>query len=102
MSKKEFDLRIFGLASVGAKGQVVIPAVARRGFGLAEGDEVVVFGSEKHKFLGVMTEENFREILAKFQSHIDEGLTKVAADREKFADIAHALDRVGQEKSDSK
>lgn len=38
--KKEF----YGATTVGAKGQVVIPAEARKAMGLKEGEKLLVFG----------------------------------------------------------
>lgn len=37
---------IFGLVTVGDKGQIVIPARARRVFGLRPGDQLMVLGDE--------------------------------------------------------
>jgi len=37
---------IFGLAAVGDKGQIVIPAKARRVFGIKPGDQLLVLGDE--------------------------------------------------------
>jgi AbrB family looped-hinge helix DNA binding protein len=38
---------IFGLVKVGDKGQIVIPAKARKVFNITQGDEFVVLGDEK-------------------------------------------------------
>ena len=37
---------IFGLVTVGEKGQIVIPAKARKVFGISPGDQLVVLGDE--------------------------------------------------------
>ena len=71
MSKKEFDFRLFGVAKVGEKGQIVIPAVAREKLGLKFGDEVIMFGSARKKFVGAMREEDFRVFLEKIGKKID-------------------------------
>ena len=36
--------KCFGSATVGPKGEIVIPAQARRAFGIARGDKLLVFG----------------------------------------------------------
>lgn len=41
----------YGSATVGDKGQVVIPAEARKKLGIEKGDKVFVFGNQEH---GVM------------------------------------------------
>jgi AbrB family looped-hinge helix DNA binding protein len=38
---------IFGVVKVGDKGQIVIPAKARKVFNITQGDEFVVLGDEK-------------------------------------------------------
>lgn len=37
---------VFGLVTVGEKGQIIIPAKARKIFGLGPGDQLVVLGDE--------------------------------------------------------
>jgi AbrB family looped-hinge helix DNA binding protein len=49
---------IFGLVKVGDKGQIVIPAKARKIFNIAQGDEFVVLGDE-HSGLALMKAESF-------------------------------------------
>jgi len=44
--------RYYGSTVIGEKGQIVIPAGARKAFHLAPGEKVMVFG---HEFHGVMT-----------------------------------------------
>ena len=36
--------KCFGSSNVGAKGEIVIPAEARREFGIEKGDKMLVFG----------------------------------------------------------
>jgi AbrB family looped-hinge helix DNA binding protein len=49
---------IFGLVKVGDKGQIVIPAKARRIFHISPGDEFVVLGDE-NSGLALMKAESF-------------------------------------------
>jgi AbrB family looped-hinge helix DNA binding protein len=58
---------IFGLVKVGDKGQIVIPAKARKIFNIAQGDEFVVLGDE-HSGLALMKAEaflNFADMIRK-------------------------------------
>lgn len=57
------DKKLFGTATVGTKGQVVIPAEAREALGIQSGDRLYVVGSEHKKFVGLIKEEQFRELL---------------------------------------
>ena len=49
---------IFGVITVGEKGQVVIPAKARKTFSIAPGDQLVVLGDESQG-LALLKTENF-------------------------------------------
>lgn len=49
---------IFGVVTVGEKGQIVIPAKARKTFGISPGDQLVILGDESQG-LAVMKSENF-------------------------------------------
>lgn len=44
---KSSNQKFWGNSTVGEKGQIVIPANARKDFGLSTGDQVVVFGNDK-------------------------------------------------------
>lgn len=49
---------LFGVVTVGDKGQIVIPAKARKTFEIASGDQLVVLGDEAQG-LAIMKAENF-------------------------------------------
>ena len=49
---------IFGTAKVGEKGQIVIPAKARRIFNIQAGDQLLVLGDEEQG-LAIIKEEDF-------------------------------------------
>lgn len=53
---------IFGLAAVGDKGQIVIPAKARKVFGIKPGDHLLVLGDEG-RGLALMKQEDILHIL---------------------------------------
>lgn len=44
MSKRDASRRFYGTITVSERGQVVIPAEARRDFAIETGDKLVVFG----------------------------------------------------------
>ncbi|HKX72423.1 MAG TPA: AbrB/MazE/SpoVT family DNA-binding domain-containing protein [Candidatus Saccharimonadales bacterium] len=43
----------YGTATVGTKGQIVIPAKAREELGIEAGDSMVIIGIKDHNMLGV-------------------------------------------------
>ncbi len=49
---------LFGLVTVGDKGQIVIPAQARKVFEISAGDKLVVLGDESHG-LALMKADHF-------------------------------------------
>ena len=49
---------LFGLVTVGDKGQIVIPAKARKLFGISPGDQLVVLG-EDGQGIAIVREEHF-------------------------------------------
>lgn len=52
---------IFGVVTVGDKGQVVIPAKARKVFGISAGDQLIVLGQEGEG-LAMLKTEGFLEM----------------------------------------
>ncbi len=62
--------KLYGTATVGTKGQVVIPAEAREAMGIKTGDKLYVFGSDH--FVGMLKEDQFREMLDRITEHADE------------------------------
>lgn len=64
---------LFGTATVGPKGQIVIPIEARHRLGIKPGDKVVVVGpAHKPHFVGLCNESVFREILDKLDTNLSE------------------------------
>jgi AbrB family looped-hinge helix DNA binding protein len=53
---------LFGMVTVGDKGQIVIPAKARKLFGITPGDQLVVLGDEESG-MALMKAENFMAIV---------------------------------------
>lgn len=57
------DLKNYGSATVGERGQVVIPKEIRRKMNLKPGDKLFVF-SRMNKFIGFIKAENFDTIIS--------------------------------------
>lgn len=55
--------KLYGTTTMGARGQVVIPAQARKELGLKPGDQLLVMG-KMGKALGLVKAEYLQEILA--------------------------------------
>ena len=60
---------IFGMVTVGDKGQIVIPAKARKLFQIQPGDNLIVLGDE-NQGLSIISEQTFLEMTRKMQEKI--------------------------------
>lgn len=65
------DKKLYGTATVGTKGQVVIPADARKSLGINEGDRLYVVGSSQGKYVGFIKEEQLREVVSKLVENVE-------------------------------
>jgi len=65
------DKKLYGTATVGSKGQVVIPAEARKELKIEEGDRLYVVGSETGKFVGFIKEDQLRAMLSRITQSIE-------------------------------
>ena len=63
--------KLYGTATVGTKGQVVIPADAREEFNIKTGDRLYVVGSQEHKWIGFITEDQLRQIIDRVTSDVE-------------------------------
>jgi len=66
------DKQLYGTATVGTKGQVVIPADAREALDIKTGDRLYVMGSKTKKFVGFIKEEQLREMLSHLTENIEQ------------------------------
>ena len=57
---------MFGMVKVGDKGQIVIPAKARKVFHIESGDNLVVLGDE-NQGIGIIKEVDFLELVNKMR-----------------------------------
>lgn len=65
------DKKLYGTATVGTKGQVVIPADAREALGITTGDRLYVVGSSHGKWIGLIQEEQLRSIIEHLTDNIE-------------------------------
>ena len=65
------DKKLYGTATVGTKGQVVIPSDAREELEINTGDKLYVIGSPSKKFVGFIKEEQLRELVEHVAGDID-------------------------------
>lgn len=64
------NMNFYGTATVGSKGQIVIPVEARNGLSLEEGDKVLVIGSAKSGSLTIVKPGVIEKYLTEFQKNI--------------------------------
>jgi AbrB family looped-hinge helix DNA binding protein len=77
-SEKGFswDDHFFGAVTVGERGQIVIPAAARKKFRIDAGDKLLIMGDPGKRGLMLCKLDAMREFMALFQ----EGLARVEAE----------------------
>ncbi len=61
--------KMYGTTTVGSRGQIVIPAEARKELGIKPGDQLLVMG-KFGKVLGLMKAEQLTELVSMFMDHI--------------------------------
>jgi AbrB family looped-hinge helix DNA binding protein len=65
------DKKLYGTATVGTKGQVVIPADAREEMDINAGDRLYVVGSSSKRFIGFIKEEQLRSLIDHITDNIE-------------------------------
>jgi AbrB family looped-hinge helix DNA binding protein len=63
--------KLYGTATVGTKGQIVIPSDAREEMGINSGDRLYVVGSPEGKFLGLLKEEALEAIVQTLTTQVE-------------------------------
>lgn len=66
------DKKLFGTATVGTKGQVVIPADARDALDIKTGDRLYVVGSDKGQWVGFLKEDQLRVMVESLSINIEQ------------------------------
>ena len=64
--------KFFGKALVGTKGQIVIPAEARKALNIHPGDSVMIISGPPHheKMISLIPEAEFNKFLALLEGHL--------------------------------
>jgi AbrB family looped-hinge helix DNA binding protein len=64
--------KFFGKVPVGTKGQIVIPAEARKAMGIKPGDSLIVISGPPHhgRMVSIFPEEEFSKFLKLFEEHV--------------------------------
>ena len=65
------DKKLYGTATVGTKGQVVIPSDAREELGIATGDRLYVVGSKASQWVGFIKEDRLRAMIEHVTNNIE-------------------------------
>lgn len=63
--------KLYGTATVGTKGQVVIPAAAREALNINEGDKLYAVGSEKSGWVGFIKEEQLEMLIGQVVDNVE-------------------------------
>lgn len=61
------NIKLYGVGKIGPKGQVVIPAEARKELDLQPDDIVVLAGSPRHKIVAIVERSSFERHLGFMQ-----------------------------------
>ena len=77
--------KLYGTATVGSKGQVVIPADAREELNIQPGDRLYVLGSMHGNGIVLLKEEMLEEIVQQMSVQI-EGLREFQKSKDQFND----------------
>lgn len=64
--------KLYGTATVGTKGQVVIPADARAEMGISSGDRLYVVGSPEGGFIGFLKEDALESIMQQLSKQMED------------------------------
>ena len=63
--------KFYGLVTVGARGQVVIPKEARESLNIKSGEKLIVTSGHPHgKMISFVPADHFAHFLAQFEKHI--------------------------------
>jgi AbrB family looped-hinge helix DNA binding protein len=65
------EMKLYGTATVGTKGQIVIPADAREELLIESGDRLYVIGSPKKGMVGLLKEEMLEAFIEKMNLQVE-------------------------------
>lgn len=66
------DKQLYGSATVGTKGQVVIPVEAREALNIKPGDRLYALGSQSRGWLGFIKEDKLREVVEHITENVEQ------------------------------
>lgn len=76
VSKDDQDMHIYGTVKVGDRGQIVIPAQARKDFNIKPGDLLLVIAGKSRRGITMVKADAMREfasrVLKGLEQHADE------------------------------
>ena len=72
-----FKGKVYGTATVGERGQLVIPANLRKDLGIKTGDSLMIFAKIDRKMISMMREKDFSDFLQKASKIISKLENKV-------------------------
>ena len=77
---KEFSLKdhFYGAATVGERGQIVIPVEARKRYGIETGDKILIMGAPHERGLMLIKIEAMREFMTTIMSDLQEMEQEIA------------------------
>ncbi len=77
---KEFSLKdhFYGAATVGERGQIVIPVEARKRYGIETGDKILIMGAPHERGLMLIKIEAMREFMTTILSDLQEMEQEIA------------------------
>lgn len=75
----------YGTATIGTKGQIVIPAEAREDLNMQPGDKVVVFGMKERCMVGISPISSVEAMMAEMAEHLEK-IRKVVEDNKQERD----------------
>ena len=73
-----FKGKVYGAATVGERGQLVIPADLRKDLDIKAGDRLMIFAKIDRKMINIMREKDFSDFLQKASKIISKLETKVS------------------------
>jgi len=65
------DMKFYGSATVGERGQIVLPAKLREDFRIKKGDLLVVIGNAENYRIGLVNPETMNMLLDEMSKQID-------------------------------
>lgn len=78
----KFDEAFYGSATIGERGQVVIPAEARQELGIEPGDKVLFMHHPIHEGIMIFKIEAVKDFLDEFAASVQRIEARIAAEEE--------------------